>query len=334
MLLGLWKSLTELWSPAAQESLTGNEKILFSRFMKAITGYIKRYFYETDKRVLAAVTLFTALLIYLNYHYHIDDRISDQYQFHISFIGRFIIFIAAFAIPYLMYIMAGKRNYLRKPAFVLLLLIAPAIFSLKIALDLPIHFSDNFWINEYWNHVFYWPLLLLITGTLICVCWWLFRDEEPLYGLTTKNLVWKPYWLMLLIMVPLVAAASTQPDFLVTYPKLNTIVQHGDMDLSWWHKLLFELSYGTDFITIEFFFRGFLVLAFIKWVGKEAILPMACFYCTIHFGKPLGECISSYFGGLLLGIVVYHTRSIFGGLMVHLGIAWLMEIGGYIGNAR
>ena len=74
------------------------------------------------------------------------------------------------------------------------------------------------------------------------------------------------------------------------------------------------------------------VIGFIKWVGKDAILPMACFYCTIHFGKPMGECISSYFGGLLLGIVACNTRSIYGGLMVHLGIAWLMEIGGYIGN--
>ena len=71
---------------------------------------------------------------------------------------------------------------------------------------------------------------------------------------------------------------------------------------------------------------------FIKWAGKDAILPMACFYCTIHFGKPLGECISSYFGGIILGVVVYHTRSIYGGLLVHLGIAWLMELGGYIGN--
>jgi len=107
-----------------------------------------------------------------------------------------------------------------------------------------------------------------------------------------------------------------------------------NMNLSWLHKLLFELSYGSDFFSIEIFFRGFLILAFIKWVGKDAILPMACFYCTIHFGKPLGECISSYFGGLLLGIIVYNTRSMFGGLMIHLGIAWLMEIGGYLGNMR
>ena len=54
------------------------------------------------------------------------------------------------------------------------------------------------------------------------------------------------------------------------------------------------------------------------------------FYCTIHFGKPLGECISSFFGGLLLGIITFHTSAIWGGLIVHLGIAWLMELGGYL----
>jgi hypothetical protein len=139
---------------------------------------------------------------------------------------------------------------------------------------------------------------------------------------------------MLLLMIPLIAAAATQPDFLAMYPKLKVITETARTDVfDWWQKLLFELSYGSDFITIELFFRGFLVLAFVKWAGKNAILPMACFYCTIHFGKPLAECISSYFGGMILGIVVFHTRSIFGGLMVHLGIAWLMEIGGYLGNA-
>ena len=110
---------------------------------------------------------------------------------------------------------------------------------------------------------------------------------------------WKPYTLMLLCMVPLIAAASTQPDFLAMYPKIRSVLHIGNsIHLSWFHKLLFELSYGSDFFGIEIFFRGFLVLAFIKWVGKDAILPMACFYCTIHFGKPLanvsvlilGEC--------------------------------------------
>jgi hypothetical protein len=43
----------------------------------------------------------------------------------------------------------------------------------------------------------------------------------------------------------------------------------------------------------------------------------------------MGEAISSFFGGMLLGIVSYRTQSVWGGLLVHLGIAWLMEIGGW-----
>jgi hypothetical protein len=35
---------------------------------------------------------------------------------------------------------------------------------------------------------------------------------------------------------------------------------------------------------------------------------------------------------LLLGVIVYNTRSIWGGLLVHLGIAWLMEAAGYVAN--
>jgi hypothetical protein len=49
-------------------------------------------------------------------------------------------------------------------------------------------------------------------------------------------------------------------------------------------------------------------------------------YCTLHFGKPMGEAVSSVFGGYILGVVAYETRSIWGGVIVHIGIAWMMEI--------
>jgi hypothetical protein len=216
---------------------------------------------------------------------------------------------------------------------VFLFCIAPAIFSLKIALNIPLTLSNDPAWNDYWNHVLYWPMLLIITASILFVLWKTWYQESSFFGITFRNFQWKPYLIMLLIMVPLIALASTQPDFLAMYPKLKVIsAANAGMQFDWWHKLLFELSYGSDFFSIELFFRGFLILAFVKWFGKDAILPMACFYCTIHFGKPIGECISSYFGGLILGIVVYNTRSIFGGLIVHLGIAWMMEIGGYLGN--
>jgi membrane protease YdiL (CAAX protease family) len=112
--------------------------------------------------------------------------------------------------------------------------------------------------------------------------------------------------------------------------RIDFINQYVTHPLPW--KLLYELSYGIDFVTIEFFFRGFLILAFTRFAGKDAILPVAAFYCSIHFGKPLFECITSYAGGIILGAVVYNTRSIWGGLIVHLGIAWLMELAGYVGH--
>jgi hypothetical protein len=302
--------------------------------MKTILHYIQQYFYEVDKRILSFVSVLAAILIFLNYHYAIDKNISNKHSFLYSFISRYIIFLVAFSLPYLFYRLIKKRKYTANPLFIFMLILAPAIFSLKIALDIPLHFSDNLNWNDYWNNIFYWPLRLVIVGGILFIIWKIVDSNQPFYGIVTKNIKWKPYWLMLLIMLPLIAAASTQPDFLTMYPKLKLIAGvYNESGLTGWHKLLFELSYGSDFIGIELFFRGFLILAFIKWAGKDAILPMACFYCTIHFGKPLGECISSYFGGLILGIVVYNTRSILGGLMVHLGIAWLMEIGGYIGNA-
>jgi len=302
--------------------------------MKPIIGYIKTYFHETDKRVLAIVSILTAGLIFLNYHFHIDDQIDNLKSFKTSLLGRFLIFFTAFVIPYAVYAIVCRKSYFSSRGLILLLLAAPFIFSLKVALNPNLHFSDNWYTDNFWNHVFYWPSLLVITATLLFIIWKIADKDQPFYGIRTKNMNWKPYLIMLLIMLPLIAAASTQPDFLAVYPKLKSVADVGNInELTWSQKLFFELSYGSDFISIELFFRGFLILAFIKWAGKDAILPMACFYCTIHFGKPLGECISSYFGGMILGIVVYHTRSILGGLIVHLGIAWLMEIGGYLGNA-
>ena len=302
--------------------------------MKEVFGYMDDWFRYVNKKLLVLCTLQTALLIYLNFHNHLEFNLANtELLLWPAFTGRYLLFALAFALPYLYCDIIGKKNFFDSKPFMILLVVTPAIFSLKMALTSRYPFSaDEDW-NEYWNQVYYWPIRLAIVTSILFLLWRIFDKDQPFYGLTTNKFKWKPYVLMLLCMVPLIAAASTQADFLAMYPKLKSVLHIDDnIRLSWFHKLLFELSYGSDFLGIEIFFRGFLILAFIKWVGKDAILPMACFYCTIHFGKPLGECISSYFGGILLGIVVYNTRSIYGGLIVHLGIAWLMEIGGYIGN--
>ena len=299
--------------------------------MKKIIGYIRDYFRAVDKRILSVSSCFVATFIFVNYYFDLNGMIY-QLNGSAQYIGWYLVFLTAFGFPYFLLSTFSTQRIFGNNNFLLIFLIAPAVFSWKMVFDLDVHVADDSNQNEYWNQVIYWPFKVMVVTLVLLIIWKLTKERQPFYGMGIKDFSFRPYLLMLLIMVPLVAAASTQADFLAMYPKLKSISFLGNKEKSEWYKLLYELSYGSDFFTIELFFRGFLVLAFAKWVGKDAILPMAVFYCTIHFGKPLGECISSYFGGLILGIVIYHTRTIFGGLMVHVGIAWLMELGGYLGN--
>ncbi len=298
--------------------------------MKEIIGFIKAYYNEVNKPVLLFCTLFIAGLIYFNYQYGLEHRLVNQIN---AFPAHFLVYLAAFALPHFALLLKRRRQETVSPAFLIGVVAAPIIFAFKVSMDTHINVSANEHWNQYWNTLIYWPMRMITMVAILGVCRFIFNRKDNFYGLSAKKISYTPYLLMLLIMLPLIAAASTQPDFLATYPKMKEIIPlPGDATPDWFYKLLFQLSYGSDFFSVEIFFRGFLIVGFTKWVGKDAILPMACFYCTIHFGKPLGECISSYFGGLLLGIVAFNTRSIYGGLMVHLGIAWLMELGGYLGN--
>jgi hypothetical protein len=299
--------------------------------MKEIIGFIKAYYNEVNKPVLLFCTLFVAGLVYFNYQFGLENRLIKQLS---AFPGHFLIYLAAFAVPHLALLLKKNLPFFESPPLLIGLVAAPMVFAFKVSMDTHINVSGNEDWNQYWNTIIYWPMRMITLVGILGVCWLLFNRKDNFYGLSAKKFSYTPYLLMLLIMLPLLAAASTQPDFLATYPKMKEIIPlPAEATPHWLYKLLFQLSYGSDFFSVEIFFRGFLIVGFLKWVGSDAILPMACFYCTIHFGKPLGECISSYFGGLLLGIVAYNTSSIYGGLMVHLGIAWMMELGGYIGNS-
>lgn len=299
--------------------------------MNKIISHVRNYFIEVDKRILVISTLFVAVLIFINYFFGLNHFVASL-QDSRQYLTWYSIFFVAFSFGYLLLSIFTGQIVFGNISFLLLLLIAPAIFSWKMIFDFSIPISDDKLQNAYWNQVMYWPFKLAVITIVLFIVSKLTKEKQPFYGTTIKDFNFQPYFIMLLIMLPLIALASTQHDFLSMYPKLKSVSFLRGHRHSGWYKLLYELSYGSDFFSIELFFRGFLVLAFAKWFGKDAILPMACFYCTIHFGKPLGECISSYFGGIILGIVIYNTRTIYGGLIVHLGIAWLMELGGYLGN--
>lgn len=298
--------------------------------MKAILNYIRLFFIEINKTWLLACIILMAALIWCNYALHLEDHVLDTFSF--STIGGFtMLYSLAWFPPLIFFLLLSKKRMTIPGAAWVCLLLAPFLFAVKVGLSTQINFEGSAQWANYWNHILYWPLRLCVLLVLLLVLWTVMGRPDPWWGLDASAFKLKPYALMLAIMIPLLLLAATQPDFQATYPKLRQVLPlPDDATPSGIYKVLFELCYGSDFISIELFFRGFLIIGIGRWLGKDAILPMACFYCSIHFGKPLGECISSFFGGLLLGMVSYHTRSIYGGLMVHLGIAWLMECCGYL----
>jgi hypothetical protein len=156
------------------------------------------------------------------------------------------------------------------------------------------------------------------------------RDEDfGLYGLRFTRVDWKPYWVMLGIMAVLLFAASYIPEIRDYYPVYKRgggagFAQYYQIHEGW-AMAIFEAFYLSDFVFTELFFRGLMIIGFAKLLGKNCVLPMAATYCVLHFGKPLGETISSIFGGYILGVIALYSRNIWGGIFLHGGVAFLMD---------
>ncbi len=157
------------------------------------------------------------------------------------------------------------------------------------------------------------------------------RKRVPLYGCTLKNYHSAPYIWMLIALAPFVFGVSFLDDFRAMYPRYYT----NEAALYWGLPRVapigaFLLCYALGFLAVEFFFRGFMLRVFKPQLGARIILIAAGMYCLIHFRKPMIEAISSFFGGLLLGVIAYYGRSIAGGVLAHLGLAFMMEAAGYV----
>jgi hypothetical protein len=300
------------------------------KLLKYLLSFIKEDF---NLWIYGFVIIFLTFAIAFNYSVQFEKKILDHYYKEPIGILYFFIFYATayyiIAIPKLYFnnsknVLLNKKFWIK--SFVLLAMLAlVAGFSIleswaKMYQDYEYYYISKISANLRFVIIFPLPLYII----------WKVADRKlpNLYGFTFRNFDLKPYLIMLLMMVPLVALASFQPDFLGTYPKFKPWFPQGDIfGLSRFQMTaIYEFTYGLNFISLELFFRGAMVIGMVAIMGRHAVLPMAVTYCFLHFGKPVGECISSFFGGYLLGVIAMYTRSIFGGCIVHLGIAFLMEI--------
>lgn len=131
---------------------------------------------------------------------------------------------------------------------------------------------------------------------------------------------WRGYVLLLSPILVFVVLVSTGEDFVNHYP----FYRHAGR--SWMDLLLWELLYISQFIFLEFFFRGFMLNALRPAIGANAIWVMCVPYLMIHFPKLWLEATGAILFGLFLGILALQSRSIWGGVLVHAGVALSMDI--------
>ena len=133
-----------------------------------------------------------------------------------------------------------------------------------------------------------------------------------------RNHVWICVLLYLLVL-PFVVFVARRPEFLATYP----FYRYANLSLA--HFVAWEVLYAIQFVALEFFFRGYMLKGLRPKFGYGAIFVMVVPYCMIHFAKPPSETLGSIVAGVVLGTLAMRTRSYWGGVAVHVGVALTMD---------
>ena len=300
--------------------------------LKSIYSFVKEDF---NLSIYLKVICFTAFLIFLEYYFSAYSYYSDKNLFKNTL---YLVNFIAFSIAYygVILILKTDKSFNKKLnlEFWLKSFVAIAIASVYIG------YFGYYGIDVHMNYPasrFYYYTADNISGIFtmlipVGLIYLIFdkNKEVPFYGLSFKNFNLKIAILLLVVAVAISYAGSQFKTIAEYYPILDRTaygVFSFEYNISkWLSASIFELAYMFDFVMIELFFRGIMIFGFVKILGKKAILPIACMYAVIHFGKPLPETISSFFGAYILGIVAYEQKNIGIGVVLHCALAFSMEI--------
>lgn len=303
--------------------------------MKKIWKYLVNHIRQDfSLKQYGFVLLFLAAVLTINYNSDLDYYFLKRPTGIVKYLCHFLFYATAYFFTLLLLYRRNEKTFFSNNHFWYKSIAGLAALSL----DSSVPFLHG-WINrlfepdlQLWAYKVSINTLGIFTVIipLFIVYWILDRNQDHYYGLFPKRFDTRPYFYMLLLMLPIMVAASFHPSFQRQYPMYKISEAHEILNVPEWVTVVtYEFVYAFDFVTVEFLFRGFLVIGMIEILGRHAVLAMAATYCFLHYGKPPGEAISSVFGGYLLGVVAYETKSIWGGVIVHVGIAWMMELIGF-----
>jgi uncharacterized protein len=145
-------------------------------------------------------------------------------------------------------------------------------------------------------------LLYLVVPLAIIVV--VFRGNPAEYGFRLGD------WKMGLVL--------TTAGILLIAPILWLIDRSGAMKV-YYEAQVSGLPWNTflDLFGWEFFFRGFILFAYVRRFGPDALWLQAVPFALAHIGKPEIETLSTIFGGFAFGWVAYRTRSFLYPFLIH-----------------
>ncbi|MCQ3936533.1 MAG: hypothetical protein DPW18_05730 [Chloroflexi bacterium] len=160
--------------------------------------------------------------------------------------------------------------------------------------------------HKYWDRV----LLYLVIPLLITLIF--FRQNPKEYGFSFGD--WKLGLVYTLLGILLMAP--------VIY-----FLGRGDPSMQkYYERFLPGLPWTTflDLIGWEFIFRGWILFAYARKFGHDALWLQAVPFAVAHISKPEIETLSTIFGGFAFGWVAWRTKSFLYPFLIHWFIGTLI----------
>lgn len=159
---------------------------------------------------------------------------------------------------------------------------------------------------KYWDRV----ILYLIVPLLLTLI--LFRENPREYGFSLGN--WK------------LGLVYTALGMLIMAPVIYYLANGDETMKAYYERFLPGLPWTTflDLIGWEFFFRGWILFAYARKFGGDALWLQAVPFALAHLGKPEVETFSTIFGGFAFGWVAWRTKSFVYPFLIHWFISTLV----------
>lgn len=175
-------------------------------------------------------------------------------------------------------------------------------------LVLLIDYYHDFMAHEYWDRV----VLYLFIPLAVIV--FLFRENPKEYGFSFGD--WK------------LGLTYTAIGILLMAPVIYLLGSRDAETTKYYARFLDGLPWTVflDLIGWEFLFRGWILFAYLRKFGHEALWLQAVPFAIAHVSKPEIETLSTIFGGFAFGWIAWRTKSFVYPFLIHWFIATFIII--------